>query len=211
MENIDELEFEQRKFYVSTDEFQKKTENFQKRFQSNERANKRYIIGLLIVSLIVIILVVVVGYLCFSIWDKNEIGNVDRTSLWNALKKEEDMRKSLERVLTKEKEKRMSLEKVVTQTYSLLGGSNAKEGDIYVNGRPVCDDDWDLDDATVACKSLGFKKAVNFTTDSAFGSVADNFIMDNVNCAGTEASLLICDYSKKENCGAIEGAGVVCD
>ena len=103
MENIDELEFEQRKFHVSTNEFQKKTENFQKRFQSNERANKIYVIGLLIVSLIVIILVVVVGYLCFSIWEKNEIGNVDRTSLWNALKNEEEKRKSLESILTKDK------------------------------------------------------------------------------------------------------------
>ena len=37
----------------------------------------------------------------------------------------------------------------------LRGGRNESEGNIFVNGRPICDDEWDIVDATVACKMLG--------------------------------------------------------
>ena len=37
----------------------------------------------------------------------------------------------------------------------LRGGSNRREGNVFVNGKPVCDDLWDQDDATVACRMLG--------------------------------------------------------
>ena len=37
----------------------------------------------------------------------------------------------------------------------LRGGSNSKEGNIFVNGSPVCDDYWDEPDAVVACRMLG--------------------------------------------------------
>ena len=79
-----------------------------------------------------------------------------------------------------------------------------------MNGRPVCDDSWDLKDATVACKSLGFEKAVKYTSGSAFGSVIEKFMMDDVKCNGTETSLLECAYDKTDDCTAKEGAGVIC-
>ena len=37
-----------------------------------------------------------------------------------------------------------------------MGGSNEREGNLLVGNRPVCDDLWSLEDATVACKQLGF-------------------------------------------------------
>jgi hypothetical protein len=37
----------------------------------------------------------------------------------------------------------------------LRGGGVATEGNVYVNGRPVCDDFWDLSDAVVVCRMLG--------------------------------------------------------
>ena len=38
----------------------------------------------------------------------------------------------------------------------------------------------------------------------------NNFIINNVNCGGSENALLGCKYSKSQNCGVKEGAGVVC-
>lgn len=38
----------------------------------------------------------------------------------------------------------------------LKGGSSPIEGNVFVNGKPVCDDLWDDDDATVACRMLGY-------------------------------------------------------
>ena len=37
----------------------------------------------------------------------------------------------------------------------LRGGENRKEGNVFVNGKPVCDDLWDEKDATVTCRMLG--------------------------------------------------------
>ena len=37
----------------------------------------------------------------------------------------------------------------------LRGGSSSKEGNVFLNGKPVCDDKWDKKDATVACRMLG--------------------------------------------------------
>ena len=45
---------------------------------------------------------------------------------------------------------------------------------------------------------------------STYGSVSTNFIMDDVNCAGTEESLEDCSYNPRHNCGSSEGAGVIC-
>ena len=37
----------------------------------------------------------------------------------------------------------------------LINGSVPNEGNLYVNGRPVCDHEWDNNDADVACRMLG--------------------------------------------------------
>ena len=38
----------------------------------------------------------------------------------------------------------------------LRGGSSECEGNVFVNGQPVCDDYWDKKDATVVCRMLGY-------------------------------------------------------
>ena len=42
------------------------------------------------------------------------------------------------------------------RTICLVGGSNIREGNLLFGNRPICDDLWSLEDATVACKMLGF-------------------------------------------------------
>ena len=56
---------------------------------------------------------------------------------------------------------------------------------------PVCDDSWDITDATVVCRQLGLHGQVSFTTNSAFGPVSTDTAMDYVHCLGTEAYLQV--------------------
>ena len=65
-----------------------------------------------------------------------------------------------------------------------------------VNGQPVCDDDFTLVNADVACKQLGFIGAVSFTKESRYGRTSPEFAMDQVRCDGTEERLLDCSHSK---------------
>ena len=42
----------------------------------------------------------------------------------------------------------------ITTTVELRNGSNPNEGNLFINGQPVCDENWDFDDANVACSML---------------------------------------------------------
>ena len=73
------------------------------------------------------------------------------------------------------------------------------------------DDSWDNRDAKVVCRMLGFSSnGARAVSRSAYGYVVDNFIMDDVNCAGTEETLDDCRYNSRDNCSRREGAGVIC-
>jgi hypothetical protein len=92
---------------------------------------------------------------------------------------------------------------------TLVGGSSVTEGNVYIDGRPVCDDFWSQNDAIVICKMLGFVGGTP-TVQSHFGTVRTNFGMDNVLCDGTESTILDCPHDTSHNCGQNEGAGVKC-
>jgi len=92
---------------------------------------------------------------------------------------------------------------------TLVGGSSHAEGNVYINGHPVCDDFWSQNNAIVVCKMLGFVGGAP-TVQSYFGAVRTNFGMDNVLCDGTEADIVDCPHDTSHNCGQDEGAGVKC-
>merc|ERR1711971_140108 len=103
------------------------------------------------------------------------------------------------------------LEKSVANNITLVGGGSDKEGNVLLNGKPICDDKWDDRDAKVVCRMLGFSSDGAFaTTQSQFGLVSGDFIMDDVQCKGAEKDLNDCYHRDKHNCGAGEGAGVRC-
>ena len=79
---------------------------------------------------------------------------------------------------------------------SLEGGRGDYEGNLMVGvggavPKPVCDDDWTLVNADVACKQLGFVGAVAMTRESRFGRVSSSFGMDGVRCTGNEERLKV--------------------
>ena len=93
--------------------------------------------------------------------------------------------------------------------------------EIYHNGiwGTVCDDNWDIKDASVVCRMLGFKHAwtaVSFgvlVTQQNAGLYGTGPIwLDNVNCNGNESSLTECNHNGwlVHNCDHLEDAGVWC-
>jgi len=92
----------------------------------------------------------------------------------------------------------------------LTGGSDYSEGNVLINGKPICDDDWDNRDAAVICRMIGFWSGVA-VSNSAFGQVDDDFVMDDVKCGGDESNIFNCVYASQHNCRGHEGAGVRCE
>ena len=77
----------------------------------------------------------------------------------------------------------------------------------------ICDDNWDKKDADVVCRMLGYPSAQTvYTASSPFGHGTGSFILDNVECVGTETSVFDCPHNVegKHDCGSSEWAGVKC-
>ena len=71
--------------------------------------------------------------------------------------------------------------------------------------REVCGTNWDIKDATVVCRQLGFQGAVAAAT-----SASDSSFMYSVQCDGNKASLMECDLTPKTWCRPNRAACVVC-
>ena len=98
----------------------------------------------------------------------------------------------------------------------LFGGSDGTEGTVEVryNGEwgTVCDDSWDVDDANVVCRMLGFLGASEAPGYAHFGQGSGRIWLDDVVCSGDEDNLADCQHPEfgENNCGHHEDAGVVC-
>ena len=100
----------------------------------------------------------------------------------------------------------------------LVGGSGPHEGrvEVHHNGvwGTVCDDGWDIEDARVVCRELGFPGATTSHGGAFFGQGKGTIWLDGVRCRGTEISLRNCPYrswGSLRSCSHKDDAGVVCE
>ena len=98
----------------------------------------------------------------------------------------------------------------------LADGEGARSGrvEVFHQGEwgTVCDQDWDLDDAAVVCRQLGFKGALKAEGGSRFGPGQGDVMMKGMACQGSEARLMDCPSLCWEapGCNHTQDAGVVC-
>jgi hypothetical protein len=103
-----------------------------------------------------------------------------------------------------------------TQFLRLRGGSNSFEGRIefFHEGEwgTLCDDWWDINDATVLCHQLGYSGAVYARGNAYFGEGSGPIWLGNVQCDGTETEIEQCAFTKWESkfCDHSEDAGLTC-
>ena len=57
----------------------------------------------------------------------------------------------------------------------LIGGEGEMQGNVYVDGKPVCDDNWNENAGKVACRQLGFS-GVEQITSGEYGNYFKNRI-----------------------------------
>ena len=76
----------------------------------------------------------------------------------------------------------------------------------------MCDDDFDINDANVVCRQLGYPKAIISTKDAPFGEGSGPIWLDNLHCLGNETALYDCRHNgfDSHNCRHNEDAGVIC-
>ena len=94
----------------------------------------------------------------------------------------------------------------------LVGNGTGNEGNVYVDGSPVCDDGWGEAEAEVVCKQKNSTGgALRFTTGSKFGLVSAPHSRVKYKCRGNESELAGCVQMQGEECDSGEGAGATCD
>ena len=97
----------------------------------------------------------------------------------------------------------------------LANGNGPNEGRVEIlhDGEwgTVCDDDWDDDDATVVCRSLGYSSGIGLE-DNEFDDGSGQIWLDEVQCTGSESHIEDClsnDWGDND-CSHYEDAGVIC-
>ena len=108
---------------------------------------------------------------------------------------------------------------ITTGLVRLADGSTSYEGrvEVYHNGEwgTVCDDGWDLNDAQVVCRQLGYDLTNNTITirgSAYYGQGSGQILLNNVNCVGNESTIEDCSHDGWgiHDCFHREDAGVKC-
>ena len=86
--------------------------------------------------------------------------------------------------------------------------------EIFYNDKwgTVSDDEWDMKDAVVVCRQLGFPFAVSAPKAAHFGSGRGQVWLDHVCCSGIESSIADCQHRGwgLQVCDHKKDASVIC-
>ena len=86
--------------------------------------------------------------------------------------------------------------------------------EVHYNGEwgTVCDDGWDLNDAQVVCRQLGFGTAIAARGKAFYGEGTGETWLDELNCTGIELTINNCSHNGwgNEDCSHREDSGVEC-
>uniref|UniRef100_K7GI01 Lysyl oxidase homolog n=1 Tax=Pelodiscus sinensis TaxID=13735 RepID=K7GI01_PELSI len=86
--------------------------------------------------------------------------------------------------------------------------------EVLYNGEwgTVCDDDFSIHAANVACKEMGYMEAVSWVSGAKYGKGEGTIWLDNVHCTGKEVTLAACTSNGwgVSDCKHTEDVGVVC-
>uniref|UniRef100_A0A4W3GIB9 SRCR domain-containing protein n=1 Tax=Callorhinchus milii TaxID=7868 RepID=A0A4W3GIB9_CALMI len=102
------------------------------------------------------------------------------------------------------------------QELRLVGGSSICSGRVEILSNntwgTVCDDSWDIREASVVCRQLDCGPAVRAVGQAGFGKGAGQIWLDELHCRGSESFLWDCVSSSagQSDCLHKEDAGVVC-
>ena len=91
--------------------------------------------------------------------------------------------------------------------------SHSGRVEVYLNNQwgTISDDLWDINDAHVACRMLGYANALYARTSAYYGQGTGPIWMDDVACTGSENSLFSCSYDRYTSEDShSEDAGVTC-
>lgn len=95
----------------------------------------------------------------------------------------------------------------------IVDGTSAGSGrvEVFINSQwsTVCDDLWDIRDADVVCRQLGYPRALAAASGNTFPMGNGSILLGRVGCVGNESSLLDC-AAQLTNCNHMEDAGVYC-
>ena len=98
--------------------------------------------------------------------------------------------------------------------YNGCGSTSEGRVEVLYNGAwgTVCRDGWDLNDANVVCRMLGYERAQEVPGASHYGDWCKGPLIGNVECSGSEDNLADCRYSALHECRDDDDvAGVICD
>ena len=96
------------------------------------------------------------------------------------------------------------------------GTNNTSEGrlEILYKGEwgTVCNSEWDIRDATVACRQLGYNYALRSASANEFGRGEGRIWISAMGCTGNETHLLLCDHGGlgTGTCDHSSDVGLVC-
>ena len=76
----------------------------------------------------------------------------------------------------------------------------------------ICDDSWDIHDASVVCRQLGYRYVVSIIPGHQLSDGTGQIWLDDVACTGKEQNLSSCNHNGwgTHNCGHHSDAGVNC-